>query len=124
MPKSPGPVDVQVGQLIRAQRVALGMPQTALAKKLGLTFQQLQKYEKGTNRVSASRLLQIAEALEVDPHAFLPRNGDANGDDTEAASLMKNIGTARLVRAFNEIKDTKMKQSIVALTETLRRLEI
>jgi transcriptional regulator with XRE-family HTH domain len=124
MPKSPGSVDAQVGQLIRAQRVALGMPQTALAKKLGLTFQQLQKYEKGTNRVSASRLLQIAEALEVDPHAFLPRNGDTNSDDTEAASLMKNISAARLVRAFNEIKDTKMRQSIVALTETLRRLEI
>jgi transcriptional regulator with XRE-family HTH domain len=124
MTKSPGPVDVRVGHLIRVQRVALGMPQTVLAKKLGLTFQQVQKYEKGINRVSASRLIQIAEALEVDPHAFLPGNGDANNDDAETASLVKDIGAARLVRAFNQIKDAKMKQSIVTLTETLRRSEI
>jgi len=117
MAKSPEPVDIRVGQLIRAQRVALGMSQTALAEKLGLTFQQVQKYEKSANRVSASRLVQIAEALGVDPHFFLP--GDAKRDEPEAVSLMKNIGTARLVRAFNKIEDAKVRQSIVALTETL-----
>jgi transcriptional regulator with XRE-family HTH domain len=122
MAKSPEPVDIRVGQLIRAQRVALGMSQTALAEKLGLTFQQVQKYEKSANRVSASRLVQIAEALGADPHFFLP--GGAKSDVPEAASLMNNMGAARLVRAFNEIKDAKVRQSIVTLTETLRREKI
>jgi transcriptional regulator with XRE-family HTH domain len=59
------PVDVFVGQRIRALRIEQGLSQSAVAAKLGLTFQQLQKYEKGTNRVSASELFQIAEVLGV-----------------------------------------------------------
>src|SRR5260221_6859515 len=62
---APHPIDLKVGELIRLRRQELAMSQTDLAKALGLTFQQIQKYEKGTNRVSASRLSEISEALKA-----------------------------------------------------------
>jgi transcriptional regulator with XRE-family HTH domain len=71
-PRKPDPVDEHVGKAVRARREALGMSQEALAQRLGLTFQQVQKYEKATNRVSASRLVAIAHALKTTPAAFLP----------------------------------------------------
>src|SRR5215211_1737448 len=64
-PKKPDPVDVEVGQRIRIQRLQSGLSQTALAEQLGVTFQQVQKYEKGVNRVGAGRLTKIAEVLAV-----------------------------------------------------------
>jgi len=63
--KSPDATDQSVGQKIRAQRIMRGLSQTELGNKLGVTFQQIQKYEKGSNRVSAGRLQRIAEILEV-----------------------------------------------------------
>ena len=68
--KRPDPVDVEVGHRIRIQRLARGMSQTALANHLGVTFQQVQKYEKGVNRVGAGRLTRIAEVLGVPVNAF------------------------------------------------------
>lgn len=65
MKKSPDPIDVQVGSRIRSRRTMLGMSQERLGEGLGITSQQVQKYEKGTNRVSASRLQQIAQILDV-----------------------------------------------------------
>ncbi len=78
--RSPDAIDVYVGQRVRAQRVAIGMSQEKLADALGLTFQQVQKYEKGTNRISCSKLVQIAKALRVHPAFFfegLPEDGSA-----------------------------------------------
>jgi transcriptional regulator with XRE-family HTH domain len=73
MPKrSPLPVDVVVGQNIRAVRLEVGLSQTELANACGITFQQIQKYEKGANRVGSSRLMQIAEALRVSANTLLP----------------------------------------------------
>src|ERR1051325_8767177 len=63
--KSPDDTDVSVGQRIRSQRLMLGLSQTELGNKLGITFQQIQKYEKGTNRVSAGRLQQIAQLFKM-----------------------------------------------------------
>ncbi len=63
--KVPKPVDMHVGNRVRMRRNALGMSQTALAEAIGLTFQQVQKYEKGTNRIGSSRLQQVANALKV-----------------------------------------------------------
>ena len=68
--KRPDPVDVEVGHRIRIERLARGLSQTALANQLGVTFQQVQKYEKGVNRVGAGRLTKIAEVLGVPVGAF------------------------------------------------------
>lgn len=70
MQKNPNPVDIHVGKRVRALRMARGMSQEGLAEHLAVTFQQVQKYEKGTNRISASRLFQISRVLEVDPGYF------------------------------------------------------
>jgi len=89
MPKKPDPVDVYVGMRIRSRRIQLGMSQERLGKACDLTFQQIQKYEKGANRVSSSRLVQIGSVLKATPSYFFKdapgSNGDNNTADTTAA---------------------------------------
>jgi transcriptional regulator with XRE-family HTH domain len=95
--KNPSPVDVYVGARIRQRRMQLGLSQEALGLACRLTFQQIQKYEKGANRVSASRLAQIANALKTTPAYFFKDapgssgNGD-NGDTAHAVAYAKFIG--------------------------------
>src|SRR5688572_1010405 len=126
--KAPNPVDKYVGSRIRMRRIMLGMSQEKLGESLGLTFQQIQKYEKGTNRVGASRLQQISEILQV-PVSFLFEGGpggmlNANGMN-EAVSpayvsdfLATSEGLA-LTRAFTRINDSKLRRSIVDLVEQI-----
>ena len=89
MPKKPDPVDVYVGMRIRSRRIQLGISQEKLGKACNLTFQQIQKYEKGANRVSSSRLVQIGSVLKATPSYFFKdapgSNGDNNTADTVAA---------------------------------------
>jgi transcriptional regulator with XRE-family HTH domain len=110
------------------RRIMLGMSQEKLGEALGLTFQQVQKYEKGTNRVGASRLQQISEILQV-PVSFLfdgGPSGAVNGSPfAEGASpayvsdfLATSEGLA-LTRAFTRIADSKMRRSIVELVEQI-----
>lgn len=80
-PKAPHADDIATGQRIRLRRRALGLSQTALADAIGVTFQQVQKYEKGINRVSGSRLIAIAKALGTRPAALLPPAADAEYPD-------------------------------------------
>lgn len=124
--KAPNPVDKYVGSRIRMRRIMLGMSQEKLGDALKLTFQQVQKYEKGTNRVGASRLQQISEILQV-PVSFMFEGGpggkfSADGL-SEAASpayvsdfLATSEGLA-LTRAFTRIPDAKLRRSIVDLVE-------
>jgi transcriptional regulator with XRE-family HTH domain len=72
MAENPDPIDIRAGELIRARRRTLGLSQSALADTLGVSFQQVQKYERGANRISASRLVHIARALDVAPADLLP----------------------------------------------------
>jgi transcriptional regulator with XRE-family HTH domain len=130
--KAPNPVDKYVGSRIRMRRIMLGMSQEKLGESLGLTFQQIQKYEKGTNRVGASRLQQISEILQV-PVSFLFEGGpggiiSANGM-SEAPSpayvsdfLATSEGLA-LTRAFTRINDSKLRRSIVDLVEQIATRE-
>ena len=97
--KGPNPVDVHVGRRVRIRRVLCGLSQTALAEQLGLTFQQLQKYESGANRISASRLWQIAQILDV-PISWFFMGIDDDTDKLEefrtkreTLELVRNIGT-------------------------------
>jgi len=130
--KAPNPVDKYVGSRVRMRRIMLGMSQEKLGEALGLTFQQVQKYEKGTNRIGASRLQQISDILQV-PVSFLFEGGPvgpsaANGM-SEAPSpayvsdfLATSEGLA-LTRAFTRITDAKLRRSIVELVEQMAARE-
>ena len=83
--KAPNPVDKYVGSRVRMRRIMLGMSQEKLGEALGLTFQQVQKYEKGTNRVGASRMQQISEILQV-PVSFLFEGGPSGVVNAEASA--------------------------------------
>jgi len=126
--KAPNPVDKYVGSRVRMRRIMLGMSQEKLGEALGLTFQQVQKYEKGTNRVGASRLQQISEILQV-PVSFLfdggpsgAVNGNGFGEGASPAYVSDFLATSEglaLTRAFTRIGDSKMRRSIVELVEQI-----
>ncbi|AYG68796.1 MULTISPECIES: helix-turn-helix transcriptional regulator [unclassified Rhizobium] len=125
--KLPSPIDVEVGKRIRAQRRLLGMSQSGLAEKLDLTFQQVQKYEKGTNRVGASRLQRVAESLGVPiSHFFDNPTLDDQASPNEAHALKNDLVRflsseegLELNRAFAKIKDARTRQKIVGLLKSL-----
>jgi transcriptional regulator with XRE-family HTH domain len=126
--KAPNPIDKHVGSRVRMRRMMLGMSQEKLGDALGLTFQQVQKYEKGTNRIGASRLQQISQALQV-PVAFFFEGAPvavdhSNGtgmDEAPAPTYVSDFlatsdGLA-LTKAFMQIKDIKLRRRIVDLVE-------
>ena len=117
--KAPNPTDVTVGKNIRFYRLAARLSQTALGDKIGVTFQQVQKYEKGTNRVGASRLSQIGAALGV-PLIKLFDGVSASGDKASGRSpteLIAEPSAFRLASAFAEISNVALRHSIVRLVE-------
>lgn len=93
--------DVKIGHRIKARRQVVGLSQSALGKAMGVTFQQVQKYEKGTNRVSAGNLIKIARALNTDPHALLGMNGAPTGDDL--FDVLSDHAVSQIVRALRPI---------------------
>ena len=119
--KSPLPKDIQIGQRIRAQRLNSGMSQTDLADRLGVTFQQVQKYEKGVNRVGAGRLEQIAEAIGVTAAFFFDGAGDrVSKSDAEAIDsgigLLRRQGALRVLKAYDAMSP-KHRQLFMAIGE-------
>src|SRR2546427_5043860 len=119
--KAPDHVDVEVGQRIRIQRNALGLSQTELANALGVTFQQVQKYEKGVNRVGAGRLARIADTLGVPISFFFegaPGPKTAAGNVNEALGLIRTAGSLRLVRAVEHMP-SDARGHFLALVEIL-----
>jgi transcriptional regulator with XRE-family HTH domain len=119
--------DVEVGRRIRARRVECKMSQTALGKPLGVTFQQVQKYEKGINSVSSSRLKRISTLLEV-PMSFFYRS-DEDEKPGEAFSptrlfdLLSRRDTLRLVAAFDRVTSRDMRRSLIELVEKIAPAE-
>ncbi len=86
MKSQPHNVDIQVGKKIRNQRMISGISQSELGDRIGVTFQQIQKYEKGANRVSASRLVEIANAMSIDVRSFFDEfDASASSNDNQAA---------------------------------------
>lgn len=130
--KAPNPVDKYVGSRVRMRRIMLGMSQEKLGEALGLTFQQIQKYEKGTNRVGASRIQQIAEVLQI-PVSFLFEGGPTSlpgkenfGEGASPAYVSDFLATSEglaLTRAFTRIGDSKLRRSIVDLVEQIAARE-
>lgn len=114
------PTDLLVGQRIRAYRLSLGMSQTTLGQKVGVTFQQIQKYERGTNRIGSSRLKKVATVLGVGiAELFAESEPDSTGQDplTTITSLPH---AARLLKAFAGISDNGMRLALVRLAEGLQ----
>ncbi|MFZ3234549.1 MAG: helix-turn-helix transcriptional regulator [Stellaceae bacterium] len=119
----PNPIDVHVGNRIRMRRLLLGMNQETLANALGLTFQQVQKYEGGANRVSASRLSAMAEILGVPISYFF---GDLRADDAEISpedqrwrDYLQRPETIEFIRLYYAIPDLRARQQFLEMTKTL-----
>ncbi|WP_312869961.1 helix-turn-helix domain-containing protein [Jiella pacifica] len=112
-------IDAAVGRRIRMHRLARGMSQTDLARALKITFQQVQKYEKGMNRVSASRLQQTADVFGLPVSAFF---GDAGASEIDGGGLANFVTTKEgldLNRAFAAISDRDVRRGVVRLVETI-----
>jgi len=119
-----GPVDAVVGRTIRVLRLQRRVSQSALGKTIGVSFQQIQKYENGTNRVGASRLVQIAQALQVPLDALFQRvDGTRPKKDPldDPLALLADGQTMRVARAFSGISDSRVRIAIVMLVETIAR---
>src|SRR4051812_20097470 len=127
MAKTPNPIDVHVGGRVRMRRIEVEMSQQILGGHIGLTFQQIQKYEKGMNRIGASRLQQIGKILEVPASYFFegaPGGWEpvgASGDRT-ANTFLEFLGTRdgqSLIVSFSKIPDVKLRRTVVDLIEGL-----
>ena len=114
--------DAIVGQNIRLHRLARRMSQNALARAVGVSFQQVQKYEKGANRVGAGRLVRVASALGVPVMALLAGVPGLRKAAPPAAGLIATPGRMRLVQAFATIEDGPLRRALVTLTEDAARI--
>ena len=126
--KAPNPTDKHVGSRVRMRRMMLSMSQEKLGDALGLTFQQVQKYEKGTNRIGASRLQQISQALQVPvafffegaPHARGQHRAPTDAPDAQYVSdYLATKDGLQLTKAFMQIPDPKLRRSIVKLVDQI-----
>ena len=123
MPRRSDANDAVVGTNIRVQRLARRMSQSRLASQIGISFQQLQKYESGVNRVGAGRLVRIAAALGVPVMALLDGvAADRKADTPSLARLIAHRHPLRLVQAFAAIGDRDVRRALLALTEGFARV--
>ena len=126
--KAPNPTDKHVGSRVRMRRMMLSMSQEKLGDALGLTFQQVQKYEKGTNRIGASRLQQISHILQVPVSFFFegapnpPGHVDGMREAPSPAYVSDFLATSEglsLIKAFMRIKQPKLRRRIVDMVEAI-----
>lgn len=133
--RGPNPVDIHVGERLRSRRSLLGMTQEKLAEAVNLTFQQIQKYERGTNRVSASRLWQFSKILQVPVSYFFENyidrsgaralaQGLADNDQDDFAGqedIMARKETLDLVRVYYSIPDPNLRKDLLKMIRTMAR---
>ena len=115
---SPDPIDIEVGARVRLRRKHLSMSQSALAAALGLTFQQVQKYERGSNRVSASMLVKIAVKLETTVGALIGEN-DSDRHSHEVYRKLAAPGALELFELYVAIQNRETRKAVVSLVRTL-----
>ena len=128
--KQANPIDVQVGNRVRIRRMLIGMSQERLGDLLGLTFQQVQKYEKGVNRIGAGRLFEVSRILNVPVDFFYEGLGTnplpANETDAAAPQVMEFVASGeglQLSLAFMKIKDAKVRKRVLDLVKSLAEEE-
>lgn len=129
----PNPADIHVGKRLRLRRTLLGLSQEKLGEAVGLTFQQVQKYERGTNRIGASRLYELSRVLGVSVNYFFEEMPEdvaspetpAGGLEESAAEFTSGTGVKRetleLVRIYNNVQDPEMRRHILSLVRTIAR---
>lgn len=116
------PIDEYVGKRVRARRKMLGLSQTQVGNHLGITFQQVQKYERGTNRIGSGRLFRLADFLDVDVAYFFEGARYALDPDLEKTDIEDHMGrgeTRELVYAYYSIADPRVRRKIIAITKLL-----
>ncbi|MDF2116919.1 helix-turn-helix transcriptional regulator [Roseiarcaceae bacterium H3SJ34-1] len=135
MAKTPNPIDKHVGSRVRMRRILLGLSQEKLGAALGLTFQQVQKYEKGTNRIGASRLQEISKTLNIAPSYFfdgaptgsaMAETGGTDAEGHSAAFITDFIGTAegvQLNKAFARIKNAQVRKRVIDLVTAIADID-
>lgn len=121
---SPHPIDIHVGNRVRLRRVLLGMSQEDLASRLGITFQQVQKYERGLNRISGSRLYDISKILQVNIDYFFDEFQTEHkeisfDENTPLSNLMQQEEALVLVNAYNKIKKPHLRQMLFDLVVSM-----
>ncbi|MEZ5892391.1 MAG: helix-turn-helix transcriptional regulator [Parvularculaceae bacterium] len=128
--KGPHPIDVHVGSRVKLRRMILGMSQETLGKSLGLTFQQIQKYEKGVNRIGASRIYEMAQLLDVPVQFFYDEYGETpnrpDGAAEEPNPVMELVSSpegVQLCRYFAAIKDPQVKKRVIDLVRSIAETE-
>lgn len=123
--RGPNATDLQVGESIRVHRLIAGMSQQALADRLGVSFQQVQKYENGTNRVGAGRLPQIAEILNIPISALFSANADASrsgsAESVAPIYLIPDKSTLRLLTSFSSVSDRAIRRGLVDLVDAIAK---
>ena len=125
--KKPNPVDIHVGRRIRLRRTLMGMSQEKLGTAVTLTFQQIQKYESGANRISASKMWQLCEVLDIAPGYFFEGlEGRRRGKGgNQSLGVPQDGRSARQVldlnQAFKQIDDTRVRRQVVQLVKSLTR---
>jgi transcriptional regulator with XRE-family HTH domain len=126
--KQANPIDIQVGNRVRIRRMLIGMSQERLGDLLGLTFQQVQKYEKGVNRIGAGRLYEVARILNVPVNFFYEGVSEVTGQpgETDGAPVMDFVSSGeglQLSLAFMKIKDAKVRKRVLDLVKSLAEEE-
>ena len=122
MPKTPDPVDILVGKNIRILRHVKGLSQQELGAKIGISFQQIQKYERGTNRVGSSRLSKFADIFEVSVDRLFETDGPQGrrtGPEIEHAAQLSTPQAIRMLQALAKIPNSEMRRTLVKLTEII-----
>jgi transcriptional regulator with XRE-family HTH domain len=123
--KHPNPIDVHVGSRVRTRRLALGMSQEKLGAALGLTFQQVQKYEKGTNRIGASRLQHVSRILQVPVEYFFEgtpgqqKAKDNAPSSTYVSDFLATTDGLALAKEFTKIKHARIRHHVVKLVNEI-----
>ena len=126
--KEPNPIDIHVGARVRLKRNLLGLSQEKLGESLGVTFQQVQKYEKGSNRISASKMQKISEVLktpvafffEEAPSSSMHRDGFSEDESTNyVVDFLSSPEGMQLSIAFSKVKDPKVRKKIIDLVRSL-----
>ncbi len=126
--KQANPIDIQVGNRVRIRRMLIGMSQERLGDLLGLTFQQVQKYEKGVNRIGAGRLFEVARILNVPVDFFYDGVAEASGVNISEAAppVMEFVSSGeglQLALAFMKIRDAKVRKRVLDLVKSLAEEE-
>jgi transcriptional regulator with XRE-family HTH domain len=122
--RRPNSADIQIGKSIRAHRLIIGMSQSDLARKLGVSFQQVQKYEKGMNRVGAGRLPLIAKIFDIPINTLFDANADASPGKsmgTTPVELLPDRNALKLLTAFGGIAPGKIRHSLVGLVDAIAK---